>query len=78
MAAAFISEIKTGLLLTALAACQASGQSPALLPPITVLAERQLGDEPSTPLAEWTREDLRQAAPRTIDEMLAKEPAFSL
>ena len=76
--AAFISEIKTGLLLTALSACQASGQSPALLPPITVLAERQLGDEPSTPLAEWTREDLRQAAPRTIDEMLAKEPAFSL
>ncbi len=78
MAAALISEIKTGLWLTALAACQASGQSVELLPPITVLAERQLGEQPSTTLAEWTRDDLRKAAPRTIDEMLAKEPAFSL
>ena len=78
MAATFISEIKTTLVLTALAACQAAGQSPELLPPITVLAERQLGDEPSTPLAGWSREDIREASPRTIDEMLAKEPSFSL
>ncbi len=78
MAAALISEIKTGLLLTALAACQASGQSSELLPPITVLAERQLGEQPAVSLAEWSRDDLRKAAPRTIDEMLAKEPAFSL
>lgn len=45
---------------------------------MVVLAERRTGDETGVPLAEWNREDVRQAAPRTIDEMLAKEPAFSL
>jgi outer membrane cobalamin receptor len=45
---------------------------------MVVLAERQLGEDPTPPLAEWTREDIRQASPRTIDEMLAKEPSFSL
>ncbi len=78
MAHLSISDIKIFPLLSGLAALQASGQSPELLPPITVLAERQLGENPTAPLAEWSREDIRQAAPRTIDEMLAKEPSFSL
>lgn len=43
---------------------------------MVVLAERRTDSAAS--LAEWNREDLREAAPRTIDEMLAREPAFSL
>lgn len=78
MCAIFIYNIRAGLSLIGLSVLQASGQSVELLPPITVLAERRLGEEPSAPLAEWTREDLREAAPRMIDEMLAKEPSFSL
>ncbi len=53
-----------------------AGQSPQLLPEMVVLAERRSGD--GAPLAEWGRADLREGAPRTIDEMLAQEPAFSL
>lgn len=44
---------------------------------MVVLAERQARD-PGAPVAEWTREDLRAAAPRTLDELLAREPSFSL
>ncbi len=78
MAHLHFSDLKIFPLLGGLAVLQASAQSPELLPPITVLAERQLGENPATPLAEWSREDIRQAAPRTIDELLAKEPSFSL
>lgn len=52
-------------------------QSPGLLPEMVVLAERQ-NAEPGAPVAEWTREDLQEAAPRTLDELLAREPSFSL
>ena len=75
MGAICISEIK---ILSVLAVLQTCGQAAELLPPMVVLAERQLGEDPAPPLAEWTREDIRQASPRTIDEMLAKEPSFSL
>jgi outer membrane cobalamin receptor len=75
MGAICISEIK---ILSVLAALQTCGQSAELLPAMVVLAERRLGEAAAAPLAEWTREDLRQVAPRTIDEMLAKEPSFSL
>ncbi|MGL5019130.1 MAG: hypothetical protein ACRDBP_13420, partial [Luteolibacter sp.] len=78
MAAAPSSTIRSTLSLTLLTVSFAFGQSPELLPPLTVLAERQLGESPVAPLAEWSREDIRLAAPRTIDEMLAKEPSFSL
>ena len=64
--------------LSGLAVIQAFGQSPELLTPMVVLAERRLGEDSSTPLAEWSHEDLRKTAPRTIDELLAKEPSFSL
>jgi outer membrane cobalamin receptor len=75
MGAICISEIK---ILSVLAVLQTCGQAAELLPAMVVLAERQLGEDPTPPLAEWTREDIRQASPRTIDEMLAKEPSFSL
>ena len=75
MGAICISEIK---ILSVLAVLQTCGQAAELLPPMVVLAERRLGEAPPAPLAEWSREDLRHAAPRTIDEMLAKEPSFSL
>lgn len=56
----------------------ASGQSPGLLPELRVLSDRVAGPEPGAPMAEWTRSDLQQEAPRTIDELLADEPSFSL
>ena len=64
------------LLLAGLTVIRASGQSVELLPEMVVLADRQTS--PDAPLAVWDREDLRQAAPRTIDELLAREPSFSL
>lgn len=47
------------------------------LPEITVMSER---GEPTVvkPLGEWSRESIRNAAPRTLDALLAEEPAFSL
>jgi outer membrane receptor protein involved in Fe transport len=51
------------------------------LPVITVLAERRgdsVADMPGWTLAEWDREDLSREAPRTLDELLGKEPSFSL
>ena len=76
MAAAFISKIKTGLLLSTLAAFPAAGQSVDILPEMVVLSDRLIST--GRPLAEWDREALREAAPRTLDEMLAREPSFSL
>lgn len=71
-----ISGLKGCLMLAGLTVMQASAQSPELLPEMMVLADRQTN--PDSPMAEWNREELRQAAPRTIDEMLAREPSFSL
>ena len=59
-----------------LTASAAFGQSVELLPEMVVLAERRTDE--AQPIAEWSREDIREAAPRTIDEMLAREPSFSL
>ena len=64
--------------LAVLAVLQTCAQAAELLPAMVVLAERRLGENPAAPLAEWSRGDLQQAAPRTIDEMLAKEPSFFL
>ena len=52
------------------------GQSPQTLPEMVVLAERGGGE--GAALAEWSRDDVMKAAPRTIDELLAREPSFSL
>jgi outer membrane receptor protein involved in Fe transport len=51
------------------------------LPDITVLAERRsdgVVDIPGWTLAEWNEVQLSEEAPRTLDELLAKEPSFSL
>ncbi len=53
-------------------------QSPDILPPMVVMADRLPPGEQDAPLAEWTRGEIREASPRTLDEMLAKEPSFSL
>jgi outer membrane cobalamin receptor len=46
-----------------------------LLPASVVLADRRMS--PGV-MAEWSREEILEASPRSIDEMLATEPAFSL
>ncbi len=68
--------IEYHLILSTLIALPVAAQSVEVLPEMVVLAERQISSE--TPLAEWDREDLQEAAPRTLDEMLAREPSFSL
>lgn len=45
------------------------------LSPSVVIADRRMG--PSV-MAEWSREEILRASPRSIDEMLASEPSFSL
>jgi outer membrane cobalamin receptor len=67
-----------GLGLCFLSQIPVSAQSVELLPEIVVLADRRNSGSPTETLAEWSREDIQQAAPRTIDEMLAREPSFSL
>jgi outer membrane cobalamin receptor len=78
MPAAPFTNIKVCVVLSALATLEVTAQSAELLPPLTVLADRQLANESAIPVAEWNRENIRQAAPRTLDEMLAREPSFSL
>jgi len=53
-------------------------QSSALLPEMVVLAGRQSRQDAGAAIAAWDREKLREAAPRTLDELLAREPSFSL
>ncbi len=67
---------RSSILLLSLTATQTFAQSPDLLPEILVLADRKISS--TAPLAEWNRDDIQQAAPRTIDELLAREPSFSL
>ncbi len=55
-----------------------AAQSPQLLPEMVVLAERRGDDDTARTLAVWDCDELREAAPRTIDELMAREPAFSL
>ena len=69
---------KIGIGFCLLTSVPVSGQSTELLPEILVLAERWTDQENAAPLAGWSRGDLQNAAPRTIDEMLAREPSFSL
>jgi hypothetical protein len=56
----------------------ATAQTPSLLPEIVVLAERQSGGNGPRSTAEWNRAELKEAAPRTLDELLARDPSFSL
>lgn len=64
------------LWFTALAAVGAAGQSPDLLPELVVLSERR---EPGQALLrEWDEREIATAGVRTLDELLAEEPSFSL
>ncbi|WP_035610370.1 TonB-dependent receptor [Haloferula sp. BvORR071] len=59
----------------------AAAQDADALSDVTVLAERLAGSVADTPgwtLAEWDREEISKEAPRTLDELLAQEPSFSL
>ena len=78
MISRFTHILEVLLTTTAWMLVHASAQSVNQLPPLTVLADRQIGEESAGLLSEWNREDIRQAAPRTLDELLAKEPSFSL
>jgi outer membrane cobalamin receptor len=64
--------------LIACAPMSSTGEAPAALPELLVLAERLSGQGKGAALAEWNREDLQAAAPRTLDELLARDPSFSL
>lgn len=56
-------------------ATSAVARGAELLPPYLVLADRRMGP---CVMADWSREEILKASPRSIDEMLAREPAFSL
>jgi outer membrane receptor protein involved in Fe transport len=49
----------------------------AELPEVTVMAERSDGREGGL-LAEWNQQSIIKSSPRTLDELLAGEPSFSL
>jgi outer membrane receptor protein involved in Fe transport len=63
------------LALWLLLGASALGSDVDLLPASVVLADRRMG--PGV-MAEWSREEIIAASSRSIDEMLASEPAFSL
>lgn len=48
------------------------------LPEIVVMSDRAGPSSSADLLAEWDREMIRQGSPRTLDELLASEPSFSL
>jgi len=63
-------------ILILIASVTAMAQPVETLPELRVMADRRSDGE--KPLAEWDRQEIRAEAPRTIDEMLAREPSFSL
>lgn len=48
------------------------------LPPLQVIGERLSDDSPAGEIAAWDQDALRDSSPRTLDELLATEPSFSL
>lgn len=57
---------------------RAYGQSADLLPEMVVLADRRTDPDEADSVAEWTHEEILDESPRAIDEVLAREPSFSL
>ena len=71
--------LKLGLPLLAVTFhTRASGQSADLLPEMVVLADRRTDPDEADSVAEWTHEEIQEASPRAIDEVLSREPSFSL
>lgn len=74
-----IDWLKFGLPLLVVASnARTLAQSAELLPEMVVLADRRTDDEATDPIAQWTREEIEAEAPRAIDELLSREPSFSL
>jgi outer membrane cobalamin receptor len=48
------------------------------LPPLQVIGERLADDRQAGEIGSWDHSSLREASPRTLDEVLATEPSFSL
>ncbi|MCB1132370.1 MAG: TonB-dependent receptor plug domain-containing protein, partial [Verrucomicrobiae bacterium] len=65
------------VVLTAVSAV-ATAQETIELPAMQVLAGRVVDPAAPAAVAEWSRDGIRDEAPRTIDELLAREPSFSL
>jgi outer membrane cobalamin receptor len=63
------------VLLTPLTAQRVSAQSATLLPELVVLSERRTGPDDGVG---WDRGEIQSSSPRTIDELLSREPSFSL
>ncbi|MCU0779477.1 MAG: TonB-dependent receptor, partial [Akkermansiaceae bacterium] len=57
---------------------RAATPEPVALPALEVLASRVTDESGAGTIAAWSRDDLLEAAPRTLDEVLATEPSFSL
>ncbi len=57
-------------------ALPAAAQTPGALPATVVLAERR--DSSVSSATEWSAETIADFAPRTLDELLATDPSFSL
>lgn len=71
--------LKLGLPLLAVTFhTKAYGQSADLLPEMVVLADRRTDPDEADSVAEWTHEEILEESPRAIDEVLAREPSFSL
>jgi outer membrane receptor protein involved in Fe transport len=67
-----------GIFLTVWTCLSVPAQTVEELPEVVVLAERSGSPGVAAALADWDREALLKEAPRTVDEMLAREPSFSL
>jgi outer membrane receptor protein involved in Fe transport len=71
--------LKLGLpLFVVVSITRVSGQSADLLPEMVVLAGRLTDPAGTDPVAEWSHEEILEESPRAIDEVLSREPSFSL
>lgn len=73
-------ELKTEL-FAILGALPAVAAAQDVLSDITVLADRRpegVREIPGWTLEEWSQEEIAREAPRTLDELLSREPSFSL
>jgi len=69
--------VRTTGLLCAAATRMVVAAETTTLPELMVLGSRTTSGE-ARPVAVWDRAAIRDASPRTIDELLAREPSFSL
>lgn len=75
MLASRLKTLPLAILLATPALLSAAGEED-LLPEMVVMSQRRDGSQPL--LREWDAVEIQRAAPRTLDELLAAEPSFSL